>query len=245
MPSIQSATNDSVPMTLGSSGSLHRRYSLRRSSDLVLRAAAGFWFVVAVIGQIIFAFSIASFYGLTAVRGNWLAWNRAMLHGYAPGYHVGNTVVAIHLASAVIIILSGALQLIPQIRQRAPQFHRWNGRIYVVTAFTVSLAGLYMLWFRGAVGGFSQHLGQGVDGILIMVCAVMALRYALARDFKTHRRWALRLYLVVSASLFVRAASILLPFAPLKGPFGFDPVAIQGPFLTELGYAQYLVPLAV
>jgi uncharacterized membrane protein len=245
MPSIQSATNDSVPMTLGSSGSLHRRYSLRKFAGTVLRAAAGFWFVVAVIGQIIFAFSIASFYGLTAVRGNWLAWNRAMLHGYAPGYHVGNTVVAIHLASAVIIILSGALQLIPQIRQRAPQFHRWNGRIYVVTAFTVSLAGLYMLWFRGAVGGFSQHLGQGVDGILIMVCAVMALRYALARDFKTHRRWALRLYLVVSASLFVRAATIILPLVPLTGPFGLNPATLQGPFLTELSFAQYLVPLAV
>ncbi len=47
---------------------------------------------------------------------------------------------------------------------------------------------------------------------LIMLCAAMALRSALARDFKTHRRWALRLYLVVSASLFIRAVLFLSLF---------------------------------
>jgi hypothetical protein len=245
MPGIQSTTNDSVSMALPTAGTLPQPHSMRRFADIALKTAAGFWFVVVLIGQLFFAFSIASFYGLPAFRGNWHAWNKTMTHGYTPGFLVGNAVVAIHLASAVIIILGGAIQLIPRIRQRAPAFHRWNGRIYMVFAFTVSLAGLYMLWFRGAVGGVSQHVAQSLDAVLIMLCAAMALRYALARDFSTHRRWALRLYLVVSASLFVRAASILLPFAPLKGPFGFDPVAIQGPFLTELGYAQYLVPLAV
>jgi len=219
--------------------------SPRRSADRALKAAAGFWFVVTLAGQILFALSVASFYGLSAARGNWRAWNRTMTHGYAPGYHVGNTVVAIHLASAVIIILSGAIQLIPLVRRRAPAFHRWNGRIYMVSAFSVSLAGLYMMWFRGTVGGLVQHLAQSLDAVLILLCAVMAWRYAVARDFQTHRRWALRLYLVVSASLFIRAAGILFAFAPLKGPFGFDPVAFQGPFLSEIAFAQYLIPLAV
>jgi tetratricopeptide (TPR) repeat protein len=72
----------------------------------------------------------------------------------------------------------------------------------------------------------------------------MALRYALARDFKTHRRWALRLYLVVSASLFIRAVLFLSLFLN-RGPFGFDPNTFTGPFLTLLAFAQYLVPLAV
>jgi tetratricopeptide (TPR) repeat protein len=245
MPTTQSAITDSVPMTLHSVGTLHERRSMQKFADTALKAAAGFWFVVTVIGQLLFAFSIALFYGLTAARGDWFAWNRTMTHGYVPGYHVGNTVVAIHLASAVIIILSGAIQLIPRIRQRAPYFHRWNGRIYMVSAFSVSLAGLYMMWFRGTVGGVVQHLAQSLDAVLIMLCAVMALRYALARDFKTHRRWALRLYLVVSASLFIRAAGIILQWVPATGPFGFDPVTFQGPFLAYLSFAQYVVPLAV
>ena len=221
-----------------------REHSLRKLADNALKAAAGFWFVVVVLGQLVFAFAVASFYGLSAVRGNWQQWNRTMTHGYAPGHPMKNLVVAIHLGSAVVILLSGAIQLIPTIRHRFPSFHRWNGRIYFVTAFTVSLAGLYMMWFRGTVGDLSQHLGQSLDGVLIMLCAAMALRYALARDFKTHRRWALRLFMVVSASLFIRAG-VLLAFFLNHGPFGFNQATFSGPFLTFMSFAQYLVPLAV
>jgi hypothetical protein len=225
-------------------GAGHGKLSWPKAADRTLRAAAGFWFVVVVIGELIFATTVASFYGLTAVRGNWQQWNKSMTHGYTAGRPIGNLVVAIHLASAVIILLSGAFQLIPLIRRRAPLFHRWNGRVYMVTAFTVSLAGLYMIWFRGTVGDLSQHVGQSLDAVLIMLCAVMALRYALVRDFATHRRWALRLFMVVSASLFIRAG-IFLSAVLNHGPFGFDAVTFSGPFLTFMSFGQYLVPLAV
>ena len=209
-----------------------------------LKAAVRFWVAMVVIGQLIFAFTVASFYGRAAVRGDLQVWNRFMTHGYIPGDRAGNLAVVIHLVSAVIINLAGAIQLIPQIRDRAPSFHRWNGRLYIVTAFTISIAGLYMMWVRGSSGDLSQHLGTTLMAALIMLCAAMALRYALGRDFKTHRRWALRLYLVVSASLFIRAVLFLSLFLN-RGPFGFDPNTFTGPFLTLLAFAQYLVPLAV
>ena len=173
-----------------------------------------------------------------------MAWSGHFTRGYIPGDTVGNLAVATHLVSAVIVILAGMLQLVPQIRNRFPIFHRWNGRLYILTAFSVSLAGLYMTWIRGSIGDLSQHLGSSLMAILIMLCAVMALRYALARDFTTHRRWALRLYLVVSASLFIRAG-IFLSFLLNQGALGFDPTTFSGPFLTFITFAQYLVPLAV
>jgi Predicted membrane protein (DUF2306)/Tetratricopeptide repeat len=213
-------------------------------ADSALKAATRFWIVVVVIGQFAFAFTVASFYGLTALRGNFHAWSKSITHGLVPGDSMGNLAVAIHLTSAVLIILAGMLQLIPQIRARFPLFHRWNGRLYVVTAFSISIAGLYMMWVRGSVGDVFQHIGNSVMAVLIMICAVMALRYALARDFKTHRRWAFRLYLVVSASLFIRAG-IFLSLLLNHGPFGFDPTTFSGPFLTFISFAQYLVPLAV
>jgi len=214
-------------------------------ADLALKAATRFWFGVTVIGQLIFAFAVASFYGIAAARGgSAAAWSNHITHGYVPGDTLGNLTVYMHLFSAPIVILAGMIQLIPRIRERAPSFHRWNGRLYILTAFSVSLAGLYMTWIRGSVGDFSQHLGSSLMAVLIMICAVMALRYALARDFKTHRRWALRLYLVVSASLFIRAGFFLSIFLN-HGPFGFDPATFSGPFLTFMTFAQYLVPLAV
>jgi uncharacterized membrane protein len=221
-----------------------KRRSLQSYADLALTGAVRFWFVITVIGQLLFAFTVASFYGMTAARGEVHLWSKHITHGYVRGDTMGNLAIVTHLASAVIIILAGVVQLIPRIRQRAPALHRWNGRLYVLTAFTISLAGLYMTWIRGSVGDLAQHLGSSLMAVLIMLCAVMALRYAMARDFKTHRRWALRLYLVVSASLFIRAM-IFLSLLLNHGPFGFDPASFSGPFLTFVTFAQYLVPLAI
>jgi tetratricopeptide (TPR) repeat protein len=220
------------------------RLELNSVADTTLKAATCFWFLVVLIGQSVFAFTVASFYGLSALRGDFHRWNKSITHGLVPGDTLGNFAVAMHLFSAVVIILAGVLQLLPQIRNRFPVFHRWNGRLYVVTAFTISLAGLYMMWIRGSVGDLPQHLGTSLMAVLIMFCAAMALRYARARDFKTHRRWALRLYLVVSASLFIRAGLFLSALLN-HGPFGFDPSTFRGPFLTFISFAQYLVPLAV
>jgi tetratricopeptide (TPR) repeat protein len=66
----------------------------------------------------------------------------------------------------------------------------------------------------------------------------------MARDFKAHRRWALRLFLVVSGVWFFRVGLMFWLFVN-KGPVGFDPATFQGPFITFLSVAQYLVPLAV
>jgi uncharacterized membrane protein len=220
------------------------RLELSLVADTVLRAATRFWFVVTVLGQLAFAFAVASFYGLTALRGDFHGWSKFITHGYIPGDHMGNLAVAMHVGSAVIIMLAGALQLVPQIRSRFPAFHRWNGRIYMLTAVVLSVAGLYMTWIRGSVGDISQHLGSTLNAVLIWLCAGMALRYALARDFTTHRRWALRFFLVASASWFLRLA-FFLSFLVFKGPFGFDPSTFRGPYLTFLSFAQCLVPLAV
>src|SRR5262249_26484545 len=121
---------------------------------------------------------------------------------------------------------------------------RWIGRVYIATAFTISLAGLYMMWVRGTVGDFSQHLANSILAVLIMLCAAMTVRYAVARDLQTHRRWALRLYLAVSASLFIRAF-VYLAIVLNRGPFGFDPTTFSGPYLTFISFAQYIVPLTL
>jgi uncharacterized membrane protein len=220
------------------------RSEIESVADGAVKRAVQFWFVVTAIGQLVFALTVAFFYGMTALRGDLHAWTKVLTHGYVPGDGVGNVALAAHLVSAVVIIFAGALQLVPQIRNRWPVFHRWNGRVYIATAFSVSIAGLYLMWARGTVGDLSQHLGTSLMAVLIMLCAVMALRYAKARDFKRHRRWALRLYLVVSASLFIRAGIFLAIFLN-HGPFGFDAATFSGPFLTFIAFAQYLVPLGI
>ena len=95
---------------------LTNRLELDSVAGKALKAATGFWFVVAVIGQFIFGFSVAVFYGLTALRGDFAAWNRVLFHGLTPGASMSNAALAGHILFATVISLAGAVQLIPQVR---------------------------------------------------------------------------------------------------------------------------------
>ncbi|MET0556924.1 MAG: DUF2306 domain-containing protein [Vicinamibacteria bacterium] len=210
-----------------------------------LTAAARTWFAVTVSGQWIFAAYIVALYGGSAVRGDFGAWNKVLPHGHEPGNAAGNLALGAHLLFAAILSVGGPLQLVPLVRARFPVFHRWLGRVYVPTAFVAGLSGLYLsLSGRKVVGDLSQHVAIVVNGLLILACAAMAFRTAVARDFRAHERWALRLFLVVSGVWFFRVG-LMFWLAVNGGPAGFDPGTFRGPFLTFLAFAQYLLPLAV
>ena len=238
---IDEASQLSAPRAVDKRASGLRMNAVAASA---LKTAARFWFLVAVAGQWMFAYYVAVLYGGAAARGDLAAWNKVMPHGFVAGDTIGNAAVAVHLFLAFVIVVAGPLQLVPQIRTLAPRFHHWNGRVYLLTAFVVSLAGLYMVWARGAVGGAAQDIAISINAALIMLCAAMALRFALARKIDIHRRWALRLFMVVGGVWFFRVG-LMLWLIVNKGPVGFDPKTFQGPFLTFLAFAQYLLPLAM
>ncbi|HET7105453.1 MAG TPA: DUF2306 domain-containing protein [Candidatus Acidoferrum sp.] len=220
------------------------RLELSSVADKSLRAAARIWFVVALLGQFVFGISVAVFYGLTALRGNLQAWNRILGRGIETGATMSNTALVGHILFATVITIAGALQLIPGIRNRFPAFHRWNGRLFVLAAFTQAITGIYLtMWVGKLVGDTTQHVVSVLGALLIIFCAVMAPRYAMRRDFTTHRRWALRLFLVASASWFIRLG-FAVTFV-LFGPIGFDPTTFSGPMVTFWSIAQYLLPLGV
>ncbi len=201
------------------------------------------WFVVAVLGQLMFAVYVAALYGASAFQGDWAQWNSVFKRGHVPGEPLGNAAVMVHIFLAIVITVSGPLQLVPKVRALWPVFHRWNGRVYLLVAVVTSVAGFIMLINRGIVGGNMQYAGIAFNGVLIIAFAVQALRHALARDFATHRRWALRLFLAVSGVWFFRIG-LMFWIVLNRGPAGFDPVTFQGPFLSFLAFANYLVPLA-
>jgi Predicted membrane protein (DUF2306) len=216
----------------------------RQAADRWLRRAATAWWAVALLGQGLFAFYVVAFYGAAAWRGDLPAWRQVLSHGHIAGDPLGNAVLALHLAFTVVIIASGLWQLLPPLRRHAPALHRWNGRLYLLSAALLSLGGLVMMWTRGTVGDLSQHLGTSFNALLILACAGLAWRAARARQFEAHKRWALRLVLAVSGVWFFR---ILLMgwLVAQQGPVGFDPATFRGPVLTAFAWAQALLPLAV
>ncbi|MBP6011649.1 MAG: DUF2306 domain-containing protein [Alphaproteobacteria bacterium] len=216
---------------------------LNSFADKALRASGAFWFVVAAAGQFAFAGYVVAFYGRSALEGQYERWNDVLVGGWVAGGLFGNVVLAAHLFLAVIITVGGPVQLIPQIRARALPLHRWNGRLYVLTAFLISLAGLYAVWTRGTAGGVNLGAGISLNGLLIMYFAAMTLRHALARNIGVHRRWALRLFIAVNGVWFFRVA-LMLWILLNHGPAGFGE-NFDGPFPTILSFACYLVPLGI
>ena len=209
-----------------------------------LAIAAKSWFAIAVLGQWLFVAYVIGFYVRAVWQGRIETWNEILPHGYVPGDTAGNLVVAVHLMFAVLIIVGGSLQVMTGVHRRFPRFHRINGRIYLVSAFVMSLGGLIMVWTRGTVGGPPQALAITINALLIMGCAIMTVRDALGRRFEAHRRWALRLFLVISGVWFFRIG-LMFWITVNRGPIGFDPHTFRGPALVVLAFAQYLVPLAV
>lgn len=216
-----------------------------RRSARVLRAAAVCWFVVAALGQLIFAAYVAGLYGRATLSGRPELWNKVMPHGYVPGESFFNLILGVHLAFAFVITVGGLLQLVPAIRRAAPALHRWTGRAYLLAAALMSLGGLVMVWGRGAVGDLAQHVAISLNALLILGCAAIAWRHARARRIEAHRRWALRLFLAVSGVWFFRVG-LMGWIVANRGPAGFDPKTFSGPFLTALAFAVYVVvPLGV
>jgi uncharacterized membrane protein len=214
-------------------------------ADCLLAYSARLWFVVAFAGQTLFLAHIVLFYGRAGVVGDWPRWNLILSPGIVTGDALGNSVLGAHLLAAACVTLCGPLQLLPAVRARAPAFHRWNGRVYLLTAVVASLSALYLVWIRGGhVGGLVQYLGITGQAIIILACAVFSLRAALQRDFRRHRRWALRLYLAVSGVWFMAIGLFFWVFVN-HGPVGFDPETFRGPFLDTWSFGRYLLPLAV
>jgi len=155
-----------------------------------LNFSVTFWFIVAVLGQWIFAYYVVFFYGGSAYNGNFEKWNEVLPGGYELGNILANTAVVIHLAVAVIIMICGPLQFVPLIRKKAPKFHRLNGKIYIIIAFLASLSGLYMLVAHDSITGVIGDIGLSINGLLILTFAILALRTAKSRKFHKHKKWA-------------------------------------------------------
>jgi hypothetical protein len=208
------------------------------TADSALKAAARLWFLVAVIGQWVFLYYIAAFYGPSTVTGNFHAWSRntMLVKGYVAGDTVGNLGFAAHVFLAAIIAFGGAVQLIPQIRARAAWVHRWNGRVFMLTALGLSLSGLYLVWVRHSTPTLLGAFSTSLNAALIIAFVALAWRSALRREIPAHRRWALRAYLVANGQWFFRVGVFAVAVLDRR---------LVDPFFVVWGFGCYLAPLAV
>ena len=138
-------------------------------STTALEWSAAFWFAVTLIGQWFFFYYLIAFYGRIAVTGDHeaMAPLRALgATGFVAGDKVGNATFVAHAMAAAIIAFGGLLQFVPQIRARFPAFHRWNGRLFLLTVVGLSLSGFYLVWVRGSAPSELSAFGTTINGAI-------------------------------------------------------------------------------
>lgn len=212
----------------------------RVSPPLSIRAAQA-WFVTYAVGHWLFLASVIYVFGGSAAAGNLEVWNERLHPGYVPGDYPGNAVVAAHLLFAVVVLGAGPLQLLPVLRQRLPTLHRWTGRIYLTAVVVATASGLYMLFARD-IGSMSLKAGFILQALLIGLFGARAYVDARARRLESHRRWALRFFMVSSVALSYRI--IFTIWFAATGGLGIDMTTGEGAFLDVMAVGQFL-PLLI
>lgn len=209
-----------------------------------LRWAGVLWFSVAVIGQLAFIGFILAFYGVRTVTGDFAGWNdKPLIDGYVGGDHVGNIVFAAHVLLASVVTLCGLIQLVPSLRRRFPRLHRWSGRTFMVIALFMALSGVWLTLVRGTQLSAVSSAAILLNGVLILVFAILAWRHAVKRRFEMHRRWAMRTFMVVSGVWFLRVG-LMGWIIVNQGPVGMNQT-LSGPTDIVMTFGSYLIPLAL
>lgn len=208
-----------------------------------LKFAGMFWFVTTMLGQWFFFYYIMAFYGFSVINDNIQIWNRWEPLGSTP-YHAGdfsgNLAFAAHAIGAGFVAFGGALQLIPKIRNSFPRFHKINGYVYLTTVFSLAVSGFYLVWIRDPDPIDLSGIGTTINGILILGFAYFTVRNAVKKDIASHRKWALRLFLVSNAQWILRLG--VFSYLISGNLLGMKP-AFGDPFFSIWTFGCFLLPL--
>ena len=113
-------------------------------------------------------------------------------------YDASPWAVVVHIVSATVFAMLGALQFSRRFRRRRPGWHRRAGRILVVAGLGVALSALWLNQFFPKAGAAREVLYpmRMVFGVAMVVTIVLGFVAARRRDFARHRAWMIRSYAI-------------------------------------------------
>lgn len=100
--------------------------------------------------------------------------------------------IVLHIVAGIILNLLGPFQFAPGFRARRPGFHRWSGRLLVLSGVLVGITGLWMNEIFPPFGGMLKYSGILAHSFGILIALFLAMRFILKRDIAKHRIWMMR-----------------------------------------------------
>ncbi len=146
--------------------------------------------------------------------------------------------LVVHVPSAALAMILGALQFVPRIRARRP-VHRAIGRTFLglgTLAFVVTGIPLAIT----TPDGDMTRYGVLLPALAWPVVAAIAWRAIRARDVVRHREWMIRLYAIMFFAITARMVTPLLLLAQvpiMQSQYGGD---VEAAVEASIPYGQWL-----
>ena len=109
--------------------------------------------------------------------------------------------IRIHILLAIIALLTGPLNVIKRIRIKSINFHRWNGRLYVLSIILNFIPGVYVSFF--ATGGWPSTIGFLILNTLWLSTTILGFWYIKRKNVILHSQWILRSFFLSFANMTI------------------------------------------
>ena len=155
------------------------------------------------------------------------------------GFSEHPLITLLHIIPGALFMILGPIQIMPRIRARYIQFHRWSGRVFMMAAYIIGLTALILPFIKQPIGGITEIAGTVFYSILFLVCLSMALKFVLRKQIRLHREWMIRTFsigLAISTVRLITALSFTL--------FKLPPQNFMGTAFW-LGFAMHLIAAEV
>jgi hypothetical protein len=110
----------------------------------------------------------------------------------------------IHIIPGVLFMLLGPLQFSTTIRARHLQWHRWSGRIYLISSLIIGVSALVMSLAMPAIGGLTQAVATTLFALLFLFDLGIAYWHVRHRQITLHREWMIRAFAIGLAVATIR-----------------------------------------
>ncbi len=115
----------------------------------------------------------------------------------------------VHVITSSLVLLAGFTQFSQSIRKKFSLVHRYAGWIYIVSTLGFALpSGLILAVY--ANGGFSTQLCFILLGLLWGISTLIALYFAIKKQWFRHRDWMIRSFALALSALSLRTWKLVL-----------------------------------
>ena len=146
--------------------------------------------------------------------------------------------LTVHIVFGMVAILAGPFQFFPAIRRRMIRVHRFSGRLYLLSVLVAAVTAILLAVNDNLITKHEIVFGTGTLGLAAawLVTSGMAFWAVKVRNFKQHREWMIRSYVVTCGFTTFRIIAVTLHQTLLQGVPNLGDVA---------AWACWAVPLLV